>query len=397
MSAYSVLRHRSIFDLHSLQEDGDAFTAAAELVVDWVVQKELGYGSSPVADDFDGRRPFPLAWDYAMPEDYRGGDFDGDRWPAVAFATQRDDEGEAVRWVMEYDEPDVNHDDRRWHTTVCLARTETEACRVAVQSVCRPLDRHGEPLPETIAAPSLVRSLIDLPWYAAKVGTTQLQTVPNKLSVQTFDHFADSLTDPGRGVPLVLFCTGYDGKIPEQAKQLARRALGVANVYVLDWSNEELREKELKLFERGTPAGEYACPKSSCRMYMPGVDLANPNASMAHESWNREALQELRPSQFAERLARRFIPSEVVPSIADLGLAGDAADMEAHGDDAYGDDRRGDGDWDGGRDEWDDRDRRGRWEDDRYDRRDDRWDDDRRRDRRDDRDRGFDRRDRRSW
>lgn len=316
-TAYTILKHRAIFDLYAIKEDGDPFMAAAEQVVDWFVEKERRYDGSPIAEDFERGGAFPRALDYYMPEDYRGGDYDADQWPALACASEHDERGILSAWIVEYDEPDAGHDDRRWHTTVRLERVlETGACRVAMQTTCRPLGEPTEPLPTTIAAPALLRTIIALPWFVAKVGPTQLQTVPNKLTVQTFDHFASALTDTERCIPLVLFCTGYDGKIPEQAKQLARRALGTANVYVLDWSNEPLRAKVEALFERGTAADQYACPRSSCRMYMPGVDLTNPGASMSHESWNREALQELRPSQFAERLARRFIPSEVVWGIA---------------------------------------------------------------------------------
>ena len=198
--------------------------------------------------------------------------------------------------------------------------------------MCRPLEGCAEPLPDTVAAPSLVRSLIELPWYEAKSGPAQLRAVPSKVSVQTFDDFAAELTDPTRTLPLVLFCTGYNGKMPEQAKQLARRALGVANVYVVDWSNDELRAKEQALFAKGTPAGEYACPKESARLYLPGVDLTNPRSSRQHTSWNREALEAERASVFAERLARRLLPAKAVRSIATIEDVPVPEDGDALGD-----------------------------------------------------------------
>ncbi|MBM7000688.1 hypothetical protein I3I95_11290 [bacterium] len=311
------LRYRTYLDVRPLKEDGDPFLAVLDLVVDWVVEKELQYEGSPIAQDFS-EGALPRAWDYHSPEGYVGGAYDEDRWPALACVTGDDAQGEPRRWVMEYDEPDARRDTRRWHTTVCLERKKDGACGVGIESVCRLIGDEPEPLPEIVAAPSLVRAVIDLPWFVAKRGTTQLQTVPNKLSAQTFSHFTESLLDASRTLPLVLFCTGYDGKMPEQAKQLSRRALGNANVYVIDWSDEELREEELELFKRGTAAGEYACPKSSARMYMAGVDLTDPHHSRTHESWNREALAATRPSQFAEALARRFLPNEPVPAIADL-------------------------------------------------------------------------------
>ena len=82
-----VLKHRAIFDVHPLNEDGDAFRAVAQAVVDWLVEKENRFGSSPIADDLAGRRAFPKAWDYCNPREYRGGDYDADEWPALACAS----------------------------------------------------------------------------------------------------------------------------------------------------------------------------------------------------------------------------------------------------------------------------------------------------------------------
>ena len=315
---YAVLKHRSSFDLYSVEGDRDPFMTAAEMVVDWVVQKESQYNGSPIVEDLGEQEAFPLAWNYGMPEDYYGGDYDDDRWPALATASVSDEEGQVVKWVVEYDEPDNNHDDRRWHTVICLERVpQTQACRISLESMCRPVGK-GEPLPDTVAAPALVRDFIELPWFVAKAGTVQLQKAPNKLTQSTFEHFKNDLLDPGRTIPLVLFCTGYDSKIPEHAKQLARRALATANVYIVDWADEGLRTMVQNLFERGTAAGEYNCPKSSARMYMPGVDLTDPHKSRAHESWNRDALAAVHPSRFAEHLARRFIPTKPVTDIAEL-------------------------------------------------------------------------------
>ncbi len=333
----SILKHRSSFDVRPIQQDGDPFMAVASLIVDWLVQKEDSYGGSPIAEDLGVDAPFPRAWDYRMPEDYYGGDYDLDRWPALCCASARGLDGEVDQWVVEYDEPDTSHDDRRWHSTICLQRVgggegeeePSSACRVSVQSVCRPLGEGAAPLPETIATPALVRSIIDLPWYKSTIGPTQLQTVPNKLSAQTFASFAEALVDPQRRIPLVLFSTGSDGKVPEQAKQLARRAMGNANVYIADWSDEQIASQVETLFARGTAAGEYACPRNSCRMYMPGVDLTDHNASRSHQSWSRQEMAQLLPSKFAERLARRFIPSQPVKTVADLRRELGEPDMPA--------------------------------------------------------------------
>lgn len=313
------LRHRSSFDLTRAEGSlRDPLTSAANFVLEWVLSKEGQYNGSPVLDDVEERGMLPMMWEYSMPEDYRGGDYDDDRWPALATACERDADGAVCLWICEYDEPDANREERRWHTTVCLERADADTCRVSIQSMCRTLDEQDTELPETIAAPSFVRGLIDLAGFTAHKGTTALSVTPVKLRTHTFMRFADALQDPGRELPLVLFSTGYDGKVPEQAKQLARRALGIANVYILDWSDEPLRDMLLRLFVRDEPSGEYSCPRGSCRMYMPGVDLTDPHHSMGHESFNREAMQAMLPSRFAESLARRLIANVEVRDIASL-------------------------------------------------------------------------------
>lgn len=315
------LKHRSSFELYSTNEKGDPLGEAANLVVGWFLQKEERWDGSPIVADYKAHGANPLFWNYAMPEDYAGGPYEDDRWPAIACASETNDEGQIAWWVVEYDEPDANHDNRRWHSTVALERIENNGCRVSIEVTCRQPKNASEPMPDIMAAPALVRSILDLPWYVGKIGTTQLRTVPHKLSVQTFDYFASSLVDPERTVPLVLFCTGFSGSVPEHAKQLARRAIGTANVYILDWSNEELRAKEQALFARGTNAGEYACPRSSCRIYMPGINLEDHNGSLAHPSYNREALDKLRASEFANTVARSFVPEQPVPTIASMRAA----------------------------------------------------------------------------
>ena len=313
------LRHRSAFELRAIDESCDPFMDAADAVVEWLVGKELRYDGSPIVDELGGPDdPFPRAWHFCMPEYYRGGDYDEDEWPAVACAVAHDEDGRVNRWAMEYDEPDANVEERRWHTIVYLESVSPEVCHVAVESMCRQPQDAPEELPETIAVPALVRTLIELPGCGAYIGGLRLFTAPYRLAPDTFDEFSGALVDPERTIPLVLFSTGFDGRTPEAAKQLARRAMGTANVYVLDWSNEDLRERLLHLFERGTAAGEYSCPRASARLYVPGVDLKDWRRSMRHESWNREQLAEFAPSKFGERLARRFLPNKMTPGVVQV-------------------------------------------------------------------------------
>lgn len=374
-----VLKHRSRFELHPVRSGDDAFMAASRLVLDWLLAKEECYGGSPIAEDLGGDAGFPRAWDYCNPGSYAGGFFDGDAWPALACASRKRrgtsrHPQDIEAWVLEYDEPDSQHGDRRWHSTICLERLgqasqdsaepattvqnsaepattgqdsaepattgqtgatanqpgspeqdspETAlACRVSVESYCRAtatLEGAAAPeLPETVATPGIVRGLLEMPWMSAMNGSLRLQTVPNRISPQTFASFQQALTDPQRTLPLALFTTGFNGSVPEHAKQLARRAMGNVNVYVLDWTQDSLRQQLQTLFARGTAAGEYACPRGSARLYMPGVDLTDPHHSRGHQSWNRQALDGLRPSQFAQQISRKLMSNQPVKCVQDL-------------------------------------------------------------------------------
>lgn len=318
----TTLKHRSSFELYPTGDESDAFGAAANLVVDWFVQKESSWEGSPVIEDLERLGANPLFWNYSMPAEYAGGLYDQDRWPALATSSVNDPAtGDIAAWAVEYDEPDASHEDRRWHTTVCLERLDGDACRVSCEVACRivgDVSEKTEPLPAVMAAPALVRNIIDLPWFVARKGSTQLRTVPHKLSPQTFPDFAASLVDPARRVPLALFCTGFNGNMPDHAKQLARRGLGNVNVYVLDWRDEDLRLDLKKLFTRGWPSGEYACPRESARVYLPGVNLGDHNGSMPHESFSREDLRAARASEFADTLTRKLSPAEAVQGVAGL-------------------------------------------------------------------------------
>ena len=155
------LRHRSSFELKRTEGSlRDPLASAAASVCEWVLSKESMYNGSPVIDDVEDRGMFPMMWEYAMPEDYRGGEYDEDRWPALATACVRDADGAIEAWVLEYDEPDANREERRWHTTVCLERIDSETCRVSISPCAARLMRKTPscPIPSRLPRLSVVSS-----------------------------------------------------------------------------------------------------------------------------------------------------------------------------------------------------------------------------------------------
>ena len=95
------LRHRSSFELKRAEGSlRDPLASAATSVCEWVLSKESMYNGSPVIDDVENRGMFPMMWEYAMPEDYRGGDYDEDRWPALATACVCDADDAIATWVL---------------------------------------------------------------------------------------------------------------------------------------------------------------------------------------------------------------------------------------------------------------------------------------------------------
>lgn len=315
---YTSLKHRSNFCLYPATEGVDPLTEAAKTVVEWVVVKEGSYGGSPVVDDLGDGRAFPTAWDYASPDDYRGGDYDADRWPALACASRRDEGGRVGAWAAEYDEPDSAYHDRRWHTTVFLQHEEDGSCRVSTESVCRVIEFYADPIPPTTAVPWVVRSLVDLPTCVARVGGTRLSSKLEVLTPQTINGFLDAVCDAERTLPLVLCCSGFNGKVPDQAKEAVRRLTGIANVYEVDWTSEMLRERTIAFFDRPSVPEELVPTRGSVHVYRRGIDLYDDRTLRAHDFWTYTQANEERPNKFADGIARRLLPPQRVPGIADL-------------------------------------------------------------------------------
>lgn len=297
-------KHRSSFELYPTGSD-DAMYAVAEVVSSWILGKEREWDGSPIADDIERWGADVLLRGYNEPKAYNGGLYTEDRWPALACAALAGrSAGIPEAWAVEYDEPDANHPGRRWHTCVGLERLEDGACRVNTSVSLVILDGMEDAAGAVVTStPRFVRDILRLDGFEARVGDTPVFWAEKKLTATTFDEFKAALLDSRRELPVVLFCTGFNGRTPDHASQLARRMLGNLDVYVLDWSNDALRAMLDELFLKGTPAAQYSCLRGSARVYMPGVDLANPKGSSPHRYFHREDIENMRTSEFASLVA----------------------------------------------------------------------------------------------
>lgn len=298
-----VVKHRSSFEIHPLSSEVDTLGEAANLVVGWLLNKESRWDGSPAMADFEAQGG-PVFWDYSMPEDYAGG-LQDDFWPALATASTADESGDATSWVLEYDEPDATYEGRRWHTLVSLERLADDGCHIGVESTCR--DTEGDPdgVAPSLAALPFSRDLLEIEGCRACVGSTPLEPTVARLTAETFGAFAEQVADPERILPLVVFCTNSTFGTAEYAKQLARRTIAVANVYIVNHEDPDLwAVAQPFLSGEGAPLTPEEVP---CRIYLANGVVEEPELRL---------FREYRPSSFASRIGRAFLYSEAIPTVA---------------------------------------------------------------------------------
>lgn len=273
------LHYRAKFDVYPYETQNPAFDKLCQILWDWAREKERHrrselFGSLSATTGKESFASGSLAW----PDGYDGGmGADGAclRTEAVTCGARR-------LWAMEYDEQDQRLRFRRWHTSVGLSSGETGETRVNVRiSYYAKPGYIGKPGFVPFAnVPKFVREMIDLRTYQCCVGETVLERCETYLSRDDFDSaFADNLTSAQRELPLILMCTDERGATPVwDAEEFAGKLAGMANVYVADWRDQELRDRLFSLFVREKASFNYRCGPSTLRIYRPGVDLSDASS-----------------------------------------------------------------------------------------------------------------------
>ena len=292
-SAETNIKHRSCFDLHAASNDVDPLGEVAEQLVGWFLGKEERWENSPAIADFEREGANPLFWDYAMPKDYTGGQ-SPDFWPALLTRSTADEEGSITSWTVEYDEPDATYEGRRWRTTARVERLDDGGCRFATESICYLTEGAPEELAAIMATPPFVRNILQLEGCTPSRNGVRLFAAPQRLDDDSFDDFATQVADPDRPLPLVLFSTDARYSATEYAKQLSRRSMGTANVYILDRKNFALSRRVEELLGSRVRIGIPAV----CHVFVGGKPT---------EAFGREDFADVSPSECANLLAREFL------------------------------------------------------------------------------------------
>lgn len=239
----------------------------------------------------------------AIPTGYRGGTSQDPYATALCVNSFTGVDGRRY-WAMEYDEPDSRYMWRHWHTRVGLtANQENGTCLVNVYiSYYDVQTYYGENAPEpTASVPNFVKNILKNKFkshedgYRARMGHINILTKPFYLKASSFDiAFTQSLLDPGRQIPLILIVTDWNGRPPvNDPEELADAVLGMANVYVLDWSDSKLREKSSELFQRGHASYSFRCFNDTLRIYQPQINLNDYYDSSRHQYFHKDRIESI--------------------------------------------------------------------------------------------------------
>lgn len=305
------LHYRAKFDVYPYATQNPAFEKLCQILWDWVRNKERRSRSDlfEALTTAGGKDVFVLG-DFASPARYDGGMGAN----GTCLRTEAVTSGNRRLWAMEYDEQDQKLRFRRWHTSVGLCSGEEGETRVNVRIsyYAKPgyIGRSG--FVPFANVPKFVREMIGLRAYQCCVGETVLEGHETYLTGDDFGRaFADSLTSSQRELPLILMCTDERGATPVwDAEEFAKKLAGMANVYVADWRDPELKDSLFSLFVRGEASFNYRCGPAMLRVYRPGIDLSDASGWRDSPFFPKARIDEAcggdesRPEKFIEIIAK---------------------------------------------------------------------------------------------
>ena len=305
------LHYRAKFDVFPYATQNPAFEKLCQILWDWARDKERRSRSElfEALTGVDGKGAF-ASGSFASPRGYDGGMGTN----GTCLRTEAATSGGRRLWVMEYDEQDQKLRFRRWHTSVGLSSGESGETRVNVRiSYYAKPGYIGRPGFVPFAnVPKFVREMIDLRPYQCCVGETVLERCETYLTGDDFDQiFAGSLASSQRELPLVLMCTDEKGATPVwDAEEFAGKLAGMANVYVADWRDTEIKDRLFSLFARGKASFNYRCGPGMLRIYRPGIDLSDASNWRDSPFFPKARIDEAcggdesRPEKFIEIIAK---------------------------------------------------------------------------------------------
>ncbi len=241
-------------------------------------------------------------------------------------------------WALEYDEPPAGSGDfRHWHTSVGVTTPHDgpSVVNVRISNYMLPTYVGRIPSQPHCATPRFVKELIDLRGFNSCGGETVFHTEPIILTADNFaSEFSENLLSAQREIPLVLVMSDRDGGSPAgKLEDFAAKLCGLANVYVANASDGELRDKLAGLFRRDDPSYSYGCGTDTIRVYKPHVDLSNEPGSHRHRFFTRKDIGEFGDSyeeaceDFSDAIARSLMGAKPLDE-RDVIDVGDVRDKE---------------------------------------------------------------------
>lgn len=270
-----VQHYRTRFTLEA-DKGHDALEAAIKVVHAWAKASCKGE-LKPTAELSaskafrDGIASYPQDWHGNTPTDER-----------FAFSTSRFDAGGHTAWAFEMDKVDGDPKAyrRRWHTRLGVigdSHSVTVNVQITHRNVAGYFGGTFMPVPNV---PNVIKDFMSVPGVVAKVGDIKITDHETVLDKRTFDDvFLMEFLNPSRELPIIVIGANPDGTMPISPKvDVAKLLMGMAKVYVVDFSNEELSDAWRSFFSKATATSwDYRTEPGTLRVYLAGLDLSSYN------------------------------------------------------------------------------------------------------------------------
>lgn len=319
--------YRARFTVFPYATMESAFYETLRVLQRWVLWKErgkAGRGNRPIPLRLQAKKnpqglvPEFVTGSLSEPDNYSGG-MSSDRGEFLSVDAVMGEDEVPVYWALEYDESDAHVTGRRWNTSVGIMRKSGATdCTVNVRVVYYYLPSFITQACDSPnrSVPNFVKWLIENEKYSVCVGETVARNTPIVLTADNFvDTFQSDLLSDSRELPLVLqVANRYGGSyLLNDVDALAKKLSGVANVYLLDLRDNDIRPLYNNLFIKGSPSWNYGCSRGSLRVYLPHIDINDSHGSIAHRYFTQQQVDDKWPDQdsFIESLVGSFSGRQV--------------------------------------------------------------------------------------
>lgn len=271
-----VQHYRTRFALEA-DSGHDALAAAIKVVHAWA-KMSCKSESKPFAELSaskafrDGIVSYPAGWHGNTPTNER-----------FAFSTSRFDAAGHTAWAFEMDKVDGDPKAyrRRWHTRLGVfgdSKSVTVNIQITHRNTAGYFGGTFMPMPNV---PNVIKDFMEIDGVTAKIGDIEITDRETVLDRRSFeDEFLMELCNPSRELPLVVIGTEFDGSMPVNKNvDVAKLLMGMAKVYVVDFSDDELAKAWKGFFSTATAASwDYRCEPGTLRVYLEGLNLSSYNS-----------------------------------------------------------------------------------------------------------------------